>query len=43
MQGTRNYLINFIYWSFAFLPGFVALFVGRGTPETEPAPIAATE
>ena len=27
--GGPNYLVHFVYWSFAFLPGFVALFVRR--------------
>ncbi|HVL66896.1 MAG TPA: hypothetical protein VM364_06500 [Vicinamibacterales bacterium] len=30
--GGPNYAIHFLYWSFAFLPGFLALFVGT-TPE----------
>ena len=28
-RGGPNYLIHFIYWSFAFLPGFLSLFVGH--------------
>lgn len=27
--GGPNYVRNFVSWSFAFLPGFVALFVGK--------------
>jgi hypothetical protein len=27
--GGPNYLRHFVYWSFAFLPGFAALFVAR--------------
>jgi hypothetical protein len=27
--GGPNYLTNFLYWSFAFLPGFVALFAAH--------------
>lgn len=27
--GGPNYLIHFLYWSFAFLPGFAVLFVRR--------------
>jgi hypothetical protein len=41
--GTQNYLVNFIYWSFTFLPGFFALFVGRGAAENDLAPIAAKD
>ena len=26
--GGPNYLVQFLYWSFAFLPGFLALFTG---------------
>jgi len=29
--GGPNYLVHFLYWSFAFLPGFVVLFVGRSS------------
>ena len=29
--GGPDYLRHFLSWSFAFLPGFVALFAGRGT------------
>ena len=29
--GGPNYLRHFLSWSFAFFPGFAALFVGRGT------------
>ncbi len=28
-RGGPNYLIHFLYWSFAFLPGFLTLFFGR--------------
>jgi hypothetical protein len=31
--GPPNYLLTFVRWSVAFLPGFVALFVGRSTSE----------
>lgn len=27
--GGPNYLVHFLYWSFAFLPGFLALFIGH--------------
>ena len=27
--GGPNYLVHFLYWSFAFLPGFLALFLGH--------------
>jgi hypothetical protein len=27
--GRPNYLVHFIYWSFAFLPGFLVLFFSR--------------
>jgi len=33
LTAAPNYLRNFIYWSFAFLPGFVALFVGGTAPK----------
>jgi hypothetical protein len=29
--GGPNYLIHFIYWSFAFLPGFLTLFAGNSS------------
>jgi hypothetical protein len=29
--GGPNYLVHFLSWSFAFLPGFLALFVGRSS------------
>ena len=29
--GGPNYLVHFVYWSFAFLPGFVVLFVRKRT------------
>jgi hypothetical protein len=29
--GGPNYLTHFLYWSFAFLPGFIALFVAHPT------------
>ncbi len=38
-----NYLVTFIRWSCAFLPGFVALFVGHSTSESELSPIRATK
>ena len=28
-RGGPNYLIHFLYWSFAFLPGFLALFLAQ--------------
>lgn len=31
--GGPNYLIHFLYWSFAFLPGFLVLFFGRSSPD----------
>lgn len=30
--GGPNYVVHFIYWSFAFLPGFLALFVTPSVP-----------
>ena len=27
--GGPNYLVHFVYWSFAFLPGFIALFAAH--------------
>ena len=30
--GGPNYLVHFVYWSFAFLPGFVTLFTARAGP-----------
>jgi uncharacterized membrane protein len=32
--GGPNYAIHFLYWSFAFLPGFLALFVGHTVRHT---------
>jgi hypothetical protein len=29
--GGPNYLIHFLYWSFAFFPGFLVLFAGRSS------------
>ena len=29
--GGPNYLVHFLYWSFAFLPGFLVLFAGRSS------------
>lgn len=29
--GGPNYLVNFVYWSFAFLPGFLTLFLSRSS------------
>jgi hypothetical protein len=34
--GGPNYLRNFLSWSVAFLPGFAALFIGRGTRRLPP-------
>lgn len=31
-RSAPNYAILFLYWSFAFLPGFLALFVGTPAP-----------
>ena len=31
--GGPNYLVHFIYWSFAFLPGFLVLFAGTSPRE----------
>lgn len=33
--GGPNYTIHFIYWSFAFLPGFAALFLGHPSRRTQ--------
>jgi len=33
--GGPNYVIHFIYWSFAFLPGFLALFVAHPTRHSQ--------
>ena len=41
--GPQNYVIEFISWSCAFLPGFVALFAGRSVAVTDTAPIGATK
>ena len=30
-RGGPNYLVHFLYWSFAFLPGFLSLFAGHTT------------
>jgi hypothetical protein len=35
-QGGPNYLHNFAAWSFAFFPGFAALFAGRRPRGTRP-------
>jgi hypothetical protein len=32
--GGPNYAVHFLYWSFAFLPGFLALFVGHAARPT---------
>ena len=29
-----NYVVNFLYWSFAFLPGFLVLFFGRSSRQS---------
>lgn len=31
--GGPNYAVHFVYWSFAFLPGFLALFLLKGAEE----------
>ena len=36
--GGPNYLVHFVYWSFAFLPGFLVLFVGRPSPRSSRPP-----
>lgn len=43
--GGRNYLYHFLAWSFAFLPGFLALFawLPRGPSRREPAPHTVTD
>lgn len=33
-RGGPNYLVHFLYWSFAFLPGFVVLFFRRSPRNT---------
>jgi hypothetical protein len=33
-RGGPNYAANFVRWAFAFLPGFLALFVGRAAKTT---------
>jgi hypothetical protein len=38
-----NYLRIFINWSFAFLPGFVALFVGRSVAANELTPVRTSK
>jgi hypothetical protein len=32
--GGPNYLVHFLYWSFAFLPGFLSLFIGHAARPT---------
>ena len=32
-RGGPNYLVHLLSWSFAFLPGFLALFVGRASAQ----------
>ena len=38
--GGPNYLVHFVYWSFAFLPGFLSLFVGASPRHDELRPRA---
>jgi hypothetical protein len=34
--GPPNYFLHFVYWTFAFLPGFAVLFFGRSSRRSTP-------